>query len=211
MEIKNKKSNSTFLWLVVALLILLVFNIVTIIDISNNRKIICEFQSIIAKEQIENNNKSDIIYKNMELQLMFNHSLNHDFCDSVLMHESKVLLIFNGNGCNQCILSLIMDLNILSERIGKENVILVGDFDNNKALDDYLLNIHNDFKSILFKDILNIGSIKIDKPILLIIDPDYNTNFVFYNPEGVPSVKSIYFDELIKGYFSDVYINQNKL
>jgi len=207
MELKNRKSETTFLYLLI--LILIIINFVTIISILNNRKINREFNSIIAKKQIENDNTREILYKNLEFQLILHRSLNRDICDSVLMNSSKILLLFNGNGCKQCILSLIMDLNILAEKIGKENIILVGDFDNKKTFEDYLLNINDGFKSILFKNVFDIQTIKIDKPTLLIIEPDYST-YIFYNPEGEPTVRKKYFEELIPALFINRNLRQNK-
>jgi hypothetical protein len=189
------------------LLIFLVLNIVNIITIKDNRKIITEFKSIIIKEQIENKNKNDILFNSMKFQLMLNNSLKQYACETLFMNNRKVLLLFNDKGCKQCVLSLIMDLNILAEKIGGENVILAGNFSNKKALNKYLHFMNDGFKSILLKDIFNTETIKIDKPTLLLLEPDCRTELVFYNPDGVQSIKDIYYDELVKVY-NDEYTNK---
>jgi len=185
------------LWIVIILIILNIFSSVIFVA---NKKTINTLNFKIIKEQLKNNEKDTLYIKQMESELFAYRLFNKVASDSLLNHNSKLLFLFNGSGCKQCILRTLMDLNILADEIGRDKIILVGDFVNAKIFNDYLYNINNGFNTILLKEI-GVLNAKIEKPILLILELGCNTKFVYYNPGEVYCLKNIYFNKILKSYF----------
>lgn len=200
MEIIIKKSTVKNWWLFGILILLIILNIYSSLISIANKKTIKALNFKLVKEQLRSSCKDTLYRKQMETLLLVDQMFNRVAGNSFLDHNSKLLFLFNGSGCKQCILRILMDLNILADEIGRDKIVLVGDFDSAKTFNDYLYNINNGFSSVLLKEIGDVNA-KIEKPILLILEPGGNPKFVFFNPDEVPSLKNIYFNEILKIYF----------
>jgi hypothetical protein len=142
--------------------------------------------------------KDSIASRQIELRYLFEKGINKNACDTLLLHESKILLLFGGNTCSQCVIKNIMDLNLISDRIGKDKIIIAGDFADRRAFENYLSKIpYSGFKHILFQDIINLSGIEIKVPIILLLDTNYTIKLLFFDYEENNFEKDLLFNRLI--------------
>lgn len=145
-------------------------------------------------------NEPQVSYMEMKLNLQISKSINKRVCDTLLNKRSKLFLFFNGKGCYQCVERIIMNLNVLADSIKDDKIILVGDFNNINSLNDHLYFCENNFKKVIVKDLIFGDEIKIDEPVLFIMEPNYNIRFVYLFSDKEFDIK-LYFKDIIKEYF----------
>ncbi|MBW6536249.1 MAG: hypothetical protein K0B11_14670 [Mariniphaga sp.] len=142
--------------------------------------------------------KDSIASRQIELRYLFEKGINKNACDTLLLHESKIFLLFGGNTCSQCVIKNIMDLNLISDRIGKDKIIIAGDFADRRTFENYLSKMpHSGFEHILFQDIINLSGIEIKVPIILLLDTNYTIKLLFFDYEENNFEKDLLFNRLI--------------
>lgn len=198
----NKKQilkNSYF----IGILILFIFsNLISFVSIRNNRKLLKLLNYQTLNEQTTIKAKDACLVNQMRFDMSFSKMIKKKSCDTLLNHKSKVLLIFDGeSACNSCILNILMDLNILADKIGRDNVVIAGDFNNSLELNTFLFGINDGFKSVLLKDIVDTKDYKISEPVLLVLEVDYDTKFIYFINNEDSDLTKVYIEDILTTYF----------
>lgn len=100
-------------------------------------------------------------------------------------------------------LSNIMDLNVVSERISNDRILLVGDFDNIESLQNHLLNINHNYRSILLSDVINFPKVGVDlqNPILAVLEPNCTFKLIYVDSKNNIYSRQDYINDILLSYF----------
>ncbi|MEA1896392.1 MAG: hypothetical protein U9N53_01865 [Bacteroidota bacterium] len=145
----------------------------------------------------------DLLLKQLEFDLsskiMLNSLLhNNEELASLLNGENRIIVYFDENVCKSCVLSIVMDLDILAEEIGHDKIILAGSFTDQESLNDFTKNFQSNISSIIVNDI-KLEGYPSEGPHIFLVDPELNVK-LFYSPETYPEINDIYFKEILKEY-----------
>ncbi len=103
----------------------------------------------------------------------FTNGANGLVCDN-----NKLVLFFN-NTCKECIYKTIMDLNVISSSVGAENIILLGNFDNENDLCDFLQNINDNFQFYNSKEMIGRSLLVDEEQLLFMLNPSLKVEDIF--------------------------------
>jgi hypothetical protein len=108
----------------------------------------------------------------------------------------KLIVHYKEGTCSSCVIKCFLDLEIVAEKIGRENIIVT----TNWQKDGHLMkNSQFDFKQY-FVDTYRMPIEKVDSPIAFILSPDLNVSLL-YATEIFPDIRSEYFFRLVPMYF----------
>jgi len=193
---KLTKAKNRIFWIIIVIVIsLTVINFSYMVILKSSRRNIAALHRELSHLSKTISFKDSIVWQQLNLKFLFEKKVNKDACDTLLMNESKIILLFSIKSCRQCIVKNIMDLNIISEKIGKERIILAGDFLDRKSFENYLSNLpYYDFKHILFRDITNLSDLKIDVPVIILLDTNYCIKLLFYDYKENLFLRDLFFE-----------------
>ncbi len=183
----------------IVILVLILFNILLSLLLNNFKQI---NNSLVINNKTSNqeiHEINDFIYQRMDIELGIDSMFNKNISDVLLKSGSKICCFISHKHCSQCILRILMDLQMLSSKIGKNRIVIVGDFKDKKEFEENVMNVVPDAKKILMQNILSIKEMKYIDPVIFILEPDYKIK-LFYCPENLPKIKDLYFSRL-KEYF----------
>lgn len=199
----DKKDKYRNYFIIVLVILLLLANILSSIVLNSNSKLITRLNS-----QINNLHNTLILKDSTEVnQMLFDiflsKNLNINVCKSILKDKDKILFVISKrNVCAQCVIEIIMDLNVLADKIGHDKVILSGDFEDRKSMNEYLSGINVNFKTFTLNEILIDPSTKINESFLFVLKPDYNIKYLFFVNDYNNNIKQTYFDKILLKHFS---------
>ena len=142
-----------------------------------------------------------------QIELGFNQSIYKINClNSYSTTQDIVVLFIQDEVCYSCLNELLGYLDQLGDKIGKNRILLLGNF---KLEEDFLEYVK--LTSRFIKAHLNCKNIDLLKnltgqPILFVLSPDKEIHF-FYIPNYLPDFKEEYFTKLLPSYF-DTKINR---
>jgi hypothetical protein len=154
-----------------------------------------EYNSIYKKrlENIQANYYELETHNKQIINSIFKQNL--DCCNN----EEAIIVYFNEKTCKSCVLGIIMDLEILIEEIGKQNIILVGSFNDEKDFFDFAKTILPNSQKVIVPPIA-FKSEKSESPFIFIVDKEKQIK-LFFSPEDFPELREKYFSEYLKKYF----------
>lgn len=186
------------------MVLLLLANILSSIVLKSNSKLISKL-----KAQINNLQNTSILRDSTEVNQMlvdnmFCKNLNKNVCGNILENEDKILFfISKKNECAQCVIEIIMDLNVLADKIGHNKVILLGDFEDRISMNKYLSGINENFRIFTLNEIFNNPTITINESFLVVIKPDYNIKYLFFTNDYHNNIKQTYYNKILLKHFSN--------
>jgi len=193
-------------YLIGLVVILIGSNIVTSITLKQCRNHTASLIKVIHNNDSLNQKAiEDIITLNFRQEIYTNklkESIrdNNQFLIELLRGKDKVILYFDENSCNTCVLSILMDFNMLSNIIGVDKLIIAGQFANHEGLYNYLGNFNSSIERIITSP-LPIPMDDINGPVLFILDKNQEMKLIFY-PERYPELRKAYFNTYLPEYFS---------
>jgi len=99
---------------------------------------------------------------------------------SPFVSQPLLVVLFNSNTCGSCITSLIMDLDTYVDEAHRNSILLFGDFESEKELNNYTNGLDADFKIMLAKDFV-FEKIEFDYDMLVfILKPNGTKHLINY-------------------------------
>lgn len=189
-------------------IIICLFNIRYLVSLKKCRDINAILSSEIANKTIKGND--DILYINKLLlfENKFENRINKRSIDTILTGNSKVVLLLSKAECSQCVLRVLMNMDILAEQVGGKRIVIAGDFDDENAFKNSLPLKNINFKYILFKNLFSYDFI-LNEPVLFILEPNYNIKVVYfikYRRQNEYNI-NVKIENIIIKYFNNI---QNK-
>lgn len=197
----DKKYNLWTLFLIALLIVFLLINIVSSIILRKNYRLITGLNAQINSSQAISRMKDSSLINQMEFERRFSKNLNINICQSLLNKKSKLLFVFNNNECKQCVIDIIMDLNVLAEKIGRDKIIISANFEDMESFNEYLSGINEDFKRIILNDLVINQPTKMNNSVLFVLEPDYNIKFVLFINDYDLNTRQLYTNNVLTKYF----------
>ncbi len=199
MEKLKRYNNATTIFIMIIMSIIVAFDIAFALKIKESRK---EIKVIKNKYLNANQEKilSDSLYlQQVKLKFLIEDNIINPSCDTLFNNESKIILLLSPSLCSQCIEKNIMDLNIVSEKIGDDKIVIVGNFNDRRSFNNFLAQFqYNYYQRILLTDFVKIGYLDLKFPVILILDDEYKIKMLFYDYDGNNDVKNLSINEFIK-------------
>jgi hypothetical protein len=119
---------------------------------------------------------------------------------SVVGRKSKFVMFFSDKNCSKCVEDQVKKLNLVAEKIGKENILLLSSFGNLK--DMLIFKNENNISSNNFFNTNSLGLQleNFNTPFFFMIDGTLNINKVFVPQDGLPELDEMYLEIIVKGY-----------
>lgn len=148
--------------------------------LSNNEKTIDDFKKLLARSYT-----SKFSFKKLKEKKFFN--------------KNKVVLYISEENCSKCIYESLNYLEILSEKIGKDRIVLIGNYTVKEDFDALVKYASNYISTnIYYKNILNKDFNK--DPAIFLMNENLEVNSLFI-PNLYEDYKETYFSEILPAYF----------
>ena len=158
------------------------------IDILKNRN---AFQILAEGNTIDNN-----IYVN-------NDKDKPVLLRDILGFKPKIVLIYSEINCSTCVEEVLLNLKEVGEKIGVENIIILGSYSNIRDLSVFLRinGVNFPFYNLKFQD-LGIFTEKSEFPYIFIYNGRDKAEQVFIPLKEIPELSETYLNSIMKKYFS---------
>ncbi len=186
----------------IIIVILLFSNLITRIKLGTSHKKVLQVITNLNKcDSLSRMGEKNLLLKQYRFDLLSKKMLNsildgNGELSSFLNGENKLIIYFDENVCKSCILSLVMDLEILADEIGPDKIILAGSFKNQEDLEVLTKSFQSNLKSIIVRNI-KVEGYPSEGPLIFLVDSDLNVK-LFYSPETYPEIKKLYFQEVLR-------------
>lgn len=132
----------------------------------------------------------------MEKDFLLSDRDNHNVrLEEVLGNNTKYVYYFSENNCLTCVESYLAFLKKASDKIGKDNVIILGSYEKPKNLfltlakyDLYGIPVYNLSPSYLMNEMIS----KVNAPFMFRIDSLLNVSQVYFPEKGLPELSVLY-------------------
>jgi hypothetical protein len=194
-------------WFIIAILFLLLSNIMTRAKLEISNKRLNENTFALSKcDSIRKNEIKDVILTQFNLDLsttrLQSEKSDENFETFREFAGNCILIVyFNENVCKSCILSIIMDLEILADYIGSDKIVLAGSFGSEEKLNEYFNGAKLNFPCVLVNKFIFFNYSEAE-PLVFVLEKSLNIKFL-YSPIKFPEIREIYFKTIIPSYFKN--------
>lgn len=162
-------------------------------------KYVCYNEGVpVLKILLDSNISSFAVSWNDNYLICITTETNHSIFNS--LHKEMVVLYINESVCGSCVRELLSYMAQLGDLIGKDKLLLLGNFKNEIDFKKYANDATVFVENSLFCNDINFLK-GIDKqPVVFIIDKNYEIR-LFYVPNYYPDFKETYFTNILPSYF----------
>ena len=121
----------------------------------------------------------------------------------ILGFKPKIVLIYSEINCSTCVEEVLLNLKEVGEKIGVENIIILGSYSNIRDLSVFLRinGVNFPFYNLKFQD-LGIFTEKSEFPYIFIYNGRDKAEQVFIPLKEIPELSETYLNSIMKKYFS---------
>lgn len=198
---------------IIIIFVLIGINIYIVLDYYSYKEKQKQYTNILLHELEETNIfKANFGFgiENSEYKLtniLLKDSLNNTFpLDSLCKQSSKRLLIcrFSELNCESCVNFAINNILQNIDSIGKENILFMGEFKNNKLFNKRKVAYGINNLRVFNSNSLKIPAENLGYPYYFIIDSSRIIHNVFVPDKGMPHISSRYLNLIQKRYFKQI-------
>lgn len=200
-------------FLTIIILVLIGINIYIVLDYYSYKEKQKQYINILLHELEETNTFKVNFSCGIEnsgyklTNILLKDSLNSIFpLDSLCKQSSKTLLIcrFSELNCESCVNFAIKSILQNIDSIGKENVLFMGEFKNNKLFNKRKVAYGIDNLMVFNSNNLKIPAESLGYPYYFIVDSSRIIHNMFIPDKGTPHISSRYLNLIQKRYFQQV-------
>ena len=201
-----------------ALLIIIIISIIVIYQRIKCNNLIEELKDTKKKHtsyQDHYSNTIDILKNRNAFQILAegntidnNIYVNNDKDKPVLLRDilgfkPKIVLIYSEINCSTCVEEVLLNLKEVGEKIGVENIIILGSYSNIRDLSVFLRinGVNFPFYNLKFQD-LGIFTEKSEFPYIFIYNGRDKAEQVFIPLKEIPELSETYLFSIMKKFFS---------
>ena len=201
-----------------ALLIIIIISIIVIYQRIKCNNLIEELKDTKKKHtsyQDHYSNTIDILKNRNAFQILAegntidnNIYVNNDKDKPVLLRDilgfkPKIVLIYSEINCSTCVEEVLLKLKEVGEKIGVENIIILGSYSNIRDLSVFLRinGVNFPFYNLKFQD-LGIFTEKSEFPYIFIYNGRDKAEQVFIPLKEIPELSETYLFSIMKKFFS---------
>lgn len=199
--IKIKKIKHGYLIVSLLICLLLFCNIYMIFFLKKKDNLTREFHNQLINNRVTQNENKQHLSEHYNYEKVLNEILRERACDSVgsiiRTKDGRLgMMFFNEETNKKNILSNLMDINVVKERTDDFEIILVGDFNNKKMMDQAIGIIGKNYKSILLKEISYSDSkLDLEEPLFGVWEQDKGIGYIYKENKMYSRMK--YFAEVL--------------